>query len=196
MDRNLHKIAYIFLTARSLLGSVRRHSDPVSSRCSHHQQSVSTRQGKLWLKLNITSFILIKLCFFGLLLFWTTSSLCANYSTLDATNLLQQQFPHLKLNRFDQPLPVWKLYNKNKLFGYAFESQAIAKIPAYSGKPINLLVVISPQGIIQWIKLIEHHEPILLVGITEQVLLDFIDQYKGLSIHQPIKIGSNTTNNH
>lgn len=83
----------------------------------------------------------------------------------------------------------------NKL-GYLFRTNLIEPIPAYSGKPIDTLVGIDMEGHIRGARVIEHHEPILLVGIPESRLDDFADQYAGKSVRDRIRVGSGSLAGH
>ena len=49
----------------------------------------------------------------------------------------------------------------------------------YSGKPIHMLVGIDPQGVVRGIKLVDHKEPIVLVGIPEQRIVDAMNALIG-----------------
>ncbi|MDX1353338.1 MAG: hypothetical protein R3254_10020, partial [Thiomicrorhabdus sp.] len=43
----------------------------------------------------------------------------------------------------DESAPfAWVVYQDKNVLGYAFETNDIAKIPAYSGEPVNMLVAI------------------------------------------------------
>jgi len=86
-------------------------------------------------------------------------------------------------------LPYWTITKAGETLGYAFETNDIANIPAYSGEPINTLVLMDAKGTFLGAKVLEHHEPILLVGLPEQLLFDFADQYVGLSINDSVKVG-------
>ncbi|MCE9687584.1 NosR/NirI family protein [Shewanella sp. AS16] len=89
-------------------------------------------------------------------------------------------------------IPVWTIYKDQQVLGYAFETNDIARIPAYSGEPVNMLVAIDPQGQYLDAKVLEHHEPIILAGIPEYKLWDFISQYQGLHVQDRLKVGGNT----
>jgi NosR/NirI family nitrous oxide reductase transcriptional regulator len=105
--------------------------------------------------------------------------------------VVQQFFPDA--NRFgviEGTPPAAPVYKNDTLLGYIFATQSIASIPAYSGKPINILVGIDTKGIIKGTKVLEHHEPILLVGIPEQALQDFTAQYIDKKATDKIKVGS------
>ncbi|MDH5184956.1 MAG: NosR/NirI family protein [Gammaproteobacteria bacterium] len=82
------------------------------------------------------------------------------------------------------------VYHDKKVLGYLFHTIQIFPIPAYSGKPMDMLVGIDIKGDIVGIKVIEHHEPILLVGIPESTLTTFVDQYIGKRVDDHIKVGA------
>ena len=85
--------------------------------------------------------------------------------------LINQIFPQATKvsDKAGEPL-IWTVYQQEEIIGYAFETNDIAKIPAYSGEPVNMLVAIDPKGVYLGAKVLEHHEPILLVGIPEHKL--------------------------
>jgi len=96
-----------------------------------------------------------------------------------------------------EPL-VWTIYgnkeSKNEeVLGYAFETNDLARIPAYSGEPVNMLVAIDSEGVYLAAKVLEHHEPIILAGIPETKLHAFADQYNGLHVSDRLKVGGNQT---
>jgi len=49
----------------------------------------------------------------------------------------------------------------------------------YSGKPIHLLVAIDPAGTVRGLKLVEHHEPIVLIGIPEAEVMASLNDLIG-----------------
>src|SRR5690554_2592928 len=75
------------------------------------------------------------------------------------------------------------------VYGYAFESINVLNIPAYSGKPVNMLILMDTEGVIQDAYVLEHHEPILLIGIPEQHLHDFNALYHGIRADQRVVVG-------
>ena len=80
--------------------------------------------------------------------------------------------------------PVFEARRDGELVGFLFLTHQLDDMVAYSGKPLEILVALTPEGVIQQVDLIDHHEPILLVGIPEQVLHDYIDQFEGRSIQR------------
>ncbi|MEZ5540829.1 MAG: 4Fe-4S binding protein [Pseudomonadota bacterium] len=81
------------------------------------------------------------------------------------------------------------VYGDGRLLGYVIRTTDIAPIPAYSGKPITLLVGLDLQGRIAGLHILEHAEPILVVGISEQDLKHYVDQYRGVSARDRVKLG-------
>jgi len=88
--------------------------------------------------------------------------------------------------------PAAAVYRGEQLLGYAYLTADIIRIPAYSGHPINTLVGFDLTGQIIGIRIVEHQEPILVVGITEERLQQFARQYQGKSVFDDIVIGAGT----
>jgi NosR/NirI family nitrous oxide reductase transcriptional regulator len=95
-------------------------------------------------------------------------------------------------------LPVWPIFKQEAtatpLIGYVFESIDLAPIPGFSGTPFNLLVALDAKGEFISVKVLSQHEPVFVDGLGEGPMLRFVDQYKGLSLKQNIKIGSGKNN--
>ena len=88
---------------------------------------------------------------------------------------------------------IWTVHKGDEILGYAFETNDVAKIPAYSGEPVNMLVAFDTKGVYLGAKVLEHHEPIILAGIPETKLHQFTDQYSGLNVSDRLKVGGNQT---
>lgn len=76
-----------------------------------------------------------------------------------------------------------------RILGYVYYTNDVVKIPAYSGKPINTLVGFDTSGKIVGLKIVHHEEPILVVGISDNNLQSFINQYIGKYVSDKVKIG-------
>lgn len=115
----------------------------------------------------------------------------------DPIPLIQDTLPHFtSISDKQGDLLLRTIKNEDEILGYAFETNDIARIPAYSGEPVNMLVVIDPKGEYLASKVLEHHEPIILAGIPEQKLWDFSEQYVGLSVKDRIKVGGKPNQNY
>lgn len=73
--------------------------------------------------------------------------------------------------------------------GWVALSTDVVDIKAYSGKPVVTLVGLTPDGKISGARVVQHSEPILLVGIPEQALMDFVDAYRGRSAADKVVVG-------
>ncbi|HXF66727.1 MAG TPA: FMN-binding protein, partial [Burkholderiales bacterium] len=82
------------------------------------------------------------------------------------------------------------VYRGGELLGYVFLTQDVVRIPAYSGRPINTLVGFDLSGRITGLSIVHHEEPILAVGISEERLRQFTDQYRGKSVFDRITVGA------
>lgn len=134
------------------------------------------------------------------LLSWLMATLvgfaCAAHAgVMTRTDMLKAFPPPLAVGEKDAQLPVWPIFKQDVttpvLAGYVFESIDFAPIPGFSGVPFNLLVALDPKGTFLDVRVLSHHEPVFLEGLGEAPLFRFADQYKGLSLQQAIKIGSN-----
>ena len=109
---------------------------------------------------------------------------------------LKQRFPSpLIVGERDAQLPVWPLFRQDgtatPLVGYVFESVDLAPIPGFSGTPPNLLVALDAKGAFMDVQVLSQHEPVFVDGLGPAPLMRFVEQYRGLSLRQNIKIGSN-----
>jgi len=119
----------------------------------------------------------------------------------DPIPLIKEIFPtHSKISakvsvKEGDPL-IWTIYTNKEgkgeeILGYALETNDLARIPAYSGEPVNVLVAMDEKGVYLGAKVLEHHEPIILAGIPETKLFKFAEQYEGLSVNDRLKVGGN-----
>ncbi len=81
-------------------------------------------------------------------------------------------------------IPVTPILKGQKITGYAFLNTDFVSAIGYSGKPIEVLIAMTPEGRIAAGRLMHHAEPIVLSGIPEQKIIDFIAGYKDTDILQ------------
>jgi len=97
----------------------------------------------------------------------------------------------LQATKFVQKKGYWEGYRDGKLAGYVFISKEwTGKLVGYSGKHLETLIGMDTNGTITGVKLLFHSEPIVLIGLKEENYLDFIKQYKGKNIKNPLSVGS------
>jgi len=85
--------------------------------------------------------------------------------------------------------PAAPVYRGTSLLGYAYLSTDVVRIPAYSGKPISMLVGFDIRGRITGVEIVQHEEPILVIGISNERLQQFARQYIGKSVTDKVAIG-------
>ncbi|MEN8108422.1 MAG: 4Fe-4S binding protein [Pseudomonadota bacterium] len=78
--------------------------------------------------------------------------------------------------------PVVEASSGSKPIGYVFLNSDFVNSTGYSGKPIYQLIAIDMEGVIRQVLLVEHHEPIVLIGIPESRITRVLDNYAGLDI--------------
>jgi NosR/NirI family nitrous oxide reductase transcriptional regulator len=88
-------------------------------------------------------------------------------------------------DRFGAPQgdpPIVPVYRGDQLQGFVYLNSDFVNATGYSGKPIRLLVGINPGGTLTGLKLVEHKEPIVLVGIPEKRILDAVNKLIGVDM--------------
>ena len=88
-------------------------------------------------------------------------------------------------DRFGAPLPnapVVPIHKGGALVGHAYLTSDFVNTTGYSGRPIHVLVGLAPDGTVTGAKLVDHHEPIVLIGIPPAKVNAFIDGYVGKNV--------------
>lgn len=87
-----------------------------------------------------------------------------------------------KYGQLIENTPVVPVMSGNNVVGYVFLNTDFVGAIGYSGKPIEVLIAMTPEGRIAAGRLMHHAEPIVLSGIPEQKIIDFIEGYKDTDI--------------
>ncbi len=83
----------------------------------------------------------------------------------------------------DPPLaPV--LDASGEKIGWAYLNTDFTTSIGYSGKPIRIVIGIDPGGVVRGLKLVEHHEPIVLIGIPEPKIMAALNDLIGQDLGQ------------
>jgi NosR/NirI family nitrous oxide reductase transcriptional regulator len=75
--------------------------------------------------------------------------------------------------------PIAPVYRSGQVLGYAYLNSDFTNSIGYSGKPIHIAVGIDPKGVVRGFKLIDHHEPIVLVGIPQAKVVAAVNSIVG-----------------
>ncbi|TNB83441.1 regulatory protein NosR [Pseudomonas sp. Fig-3] len=132
---------------------------------------------------------------FVLLLLIASLAQAKDYGDIQQQRIHQVLSPVDSISEPDGPFKVRKLSAAGKVVGYVFQSLDVVDIPAYSGKPINVQVILDPAGVILDAFVLEHHEPILLIGIAEEKLHAFSARYSGIKVNQRVVVGHSSDPN-
>ena len=84
--------------------------------------------------------------------------------------------------------PILPVFAADRLLGYVYLNTDFSGAVGYSGKPVSMLVGIDTEGVITGIKLVEHKEPIVLVGVPERRVVEAVNKLIGTRIG-PIAAG-------
>ena len=87
------------------------------------------------------------------------------------------------------PVVAVPAYRGSELLGYAFLNSQHVNADGYSSKPIHIVVGVDTEGTIVGLELVAHSEPIVLIGIAEQRVIDYIQPYIGYNPIQALTAG-------
>ena len=85
--------------------------------------------------------------------------------------------------------PVVPILKAGVQVAIAFLNTEFVAAPGYSGKPIQIMIGLDPQARITGAKLVDHHEPIILVGIPARKIRAVVQGYVGTDIAAFVKAG-------
>jgi NosR/NirI family nitrous oxide reductase transcriptional regulator len=78
-------------------------------------------------------------------------------------------------------------FKQGQPIGFVFLTSDFMNTTGYSGKPIHQLVAMDTEGIIRKVLLVEHHEPIVLIGIPEKRIISVLKDYEGLDVGRLVR---------
>ena len=88
-------------------------------------------------------------------------------------------------------------FNDNgKLVGWVVLSTDVTDMVGYSGKPLSTIVGLDTEGVITGGRVVHHSEPILLLGIPESSLREFVDAYTGFRADASVSLGASSSADH
>ena len=81
-----------------------------------------------------------------------------------------------------EDVPVAPVLRGGETVGWAFLTSDFAGTTGYSGKPIHVVAAIDADAVMTGAVLVEHSEPIVLIGIPESKMRRVIEGYSGLDL--------------
>jgi transcriptional regulator of nitric oxide reductase len=104
-------------------------------------------------------------------------------------DLLTEVFPGVdRLGPVEGEPPARPAYRADSLVGYVFSTHQVVASKGFSGKDLDILAGVDLDGILTGAVIVEHKEPILIIGVSDKDLSDFVAQYRGLDIRQPVLV--------
>jgi len=84
--------------------------------------------------------------------------------------------------RIRDDLPVVPVVKNGDVIAHAFVTSDFVGTTGYSGKPIHVMVAVGADGKIVAAELVEHTEPIILIGIPDKKIKALTESYAGLDL--------------
>jgi NosR/NirI family nitrous oxide reductase transcriptional regulator len=88
-----------------------------------------------------------------------------------------------------EDLPVAPILERGEVVGWAYLTSDFVGTTGYSGKPIHVLVGVSPEAVLTGVRLVEHSEPIVLIGIPDAKIQRLTTGYAGLDLRAEAAAG-------
>lgn len=105
-----------------------------------------------------------------------------------AAELLASPGPVL-VTRQEAGVPGWDVSAAGRPLGYLASTWQVAGSVGYSGRPLDVLVAISPAGRITGAKLMQHNEPVLTLGISDADIAAYVSGFSGYDLTAPAGTG-------
>ncbi len=83
-------------------------------------------------------------------------------------------------------LPVVPLLKRGETVGWAFLTSDFVSTTGYSGKPIHIVAGVDLDAKISGVKLVDHAEPIVLIGIPERKIQALTKRYAGFDLKSTV----------
>ncbi|EEW26926.1 NosR/NirI family protein [Rhodobacter ferrooxidans] len=87
--------------------------------------------------------------------------------------------------RQEAGVPGWDVQAAGKTLGHLASTWEVAGSVGYSGRPLDVLVAVSPQGRIAGARLMQHNEPVLTLGISDADIAAYVSGFAGYDLTAP-----------
>lgn len=102
----------------------------------------------------------------------------------EAANLLSIPGP-VQVRRDESGVPGWTVIQNGAVVGHIGSTWEIAGSVGYSGRPLDVLVAITPDAIIAGAILVQHNEPVLTLGISDADIAAYVSAFAGYDLASP-----------
>ncbi|MBV0891440.1 NosR/NirI family protein [Paracoccus sp. Z118] len=88
----------------------------------------------------------------------------------------------VRLQRQQGPVPSWEARADGRPLGLIGSTWELAGSTGYSGRPLDVLVAVTPDGVIAGAQLVRHNEPVLTLGISDADIAAYVDGFRGFDL--------------
>ncbi len=68
------------------------------------------------------------------------------------------------------------------ILAYVFSTRDVSGSVGYSGRPLDIVAAVTPDGIIAGARIVAHEEPILVIGIPREAIAAYVANFKGFDV--------------
>lgn len=90
-----------------------------------------------------------------------------------------------RLTRQEAPVPAWRVEAGEGTLGLIGSTWELAGSTGYSGRPLDVLVAVAPDGRIAGAELMRHAEPVLTLGISDADIAAYVGAFRGFDMRAP-----------
>jgi transcriptional regulator of nitric oxide reductase len=69
-----------------------------------------------------------------------------------------------------------------RILAYAFSTREVSGSVGYSGRPLDIVAAVTPEGLIAGARIVAHEEPILVIGIPREALAAYVANFRGYDV--------------
>ncbi|MDI3337616.1 4Fe-4S binding protein [Defluviimonas aestuarii] len=91
----------------------------------------------------------------------------------------------LSVARDEAGVPGWTVRRDGAVIGHIGSTWEIAGSVGYSGRPLDVLVAIAPDARIAGARLMQHNEPVLTLGISDEDIAAYVNGFAGYDLTEP-----------
>ncbi len=102
-----------------------------------------------------------------------------------AARLFAAEAAGLSVTREEGVPPSWEVRGPEGSVGRIASTWETAQSVGYSGRPIDILVAVTPGGRIAGAELMRHNEPILTLGLSTEDIAAYVSAFRGLDLARP-----------
>ncbi len=91
----------------------------------------------------------------------------------------------VQVARVDEGVPGWTVSQAGEVRGQIGSTWEIAGSVGYSGRPLDVLVAVTPEARMAGALLVRHNEPVLTLGISDADIAAYVAGFKGFDLAAP-----------